>query len=137
MPQPQLQPQFKPLANRAEPRPPESVLFDRDILDVEPMLRNFGGFGPTVSMLYALFLENADDLSRRLKERLAAGDLDGARMAAHSAAGAARTAGAGRVAGLFASVEEAALRGDMAVARRDAAALDRALADVKILIARI
>ncbi|PWC71582.1 hypothetical protein TSH58_09960 [Azospirillum sp. TSH58] len=104
---------------------------------MEPMLRNFGGPGPTVTMLYALFVENADALSLALKERLAAGDLDGARLAAHSAAGAARTAGAGRVADLFGSVEEAALRGDAAVAHRDAAALDRALADVKILIARI
>ena len=127
----------QPSPNLAEPRPPESALCDRDILDVEPMLRNFGGPGPTVTMLYALFLENADELSRCLKGRLAAGDLDGARLAAHSAAGAARTAGAGRVASLFASVEAAALNGDMAVARRDAAALDRALADVKILIARI
>ncbi|MDQ2102061.1 Hpt domain-containing protein [Azospirillum isscasi] len=127
----------QPLPSLAEPRPPESAPGDRDILDVEPMLRNFGGLGPTVTMLYALFLENADELSRRLKDRLAAGDLDGARLAAHSAAGAARTAGAGRVASLFASVEEAALHGDMAVARRDTAALDRALADVKILIARI
>ncbi|WP_237906516.1 Hpt domain-containing protein [Azospirillum brasilense] len=101
------------------------------------MLRNFGGPGPTVTMLYALFLENADELSRVLKERLALGDLDGVRLAAHSAAGAARTAGAGQVADLFGSVEEAALHGDAAMARRDAAALDRALADVKILIARI
>ncbi|CAO3378358.1 Hpt domain-containing protein [Azospirillum argentinense] len=118
------------------PQPP-SVPCDRDILDVEPMLRNFGGPGPTVTMLYALFLENAGELSRALTERLAADDLDGVRLAAHSAAGAARTAGAGRLADLFGSVEEAALRGDTAVARRDAAALDRALADVKILIARI
>ncbi|TWA74378.1 Hpt domain-containing protein [Azospirillum brasilense] len=118
------------------PQPP-SVPCDRDILDVEPMLRNFGGPGPTVTMLYALFLENADELSRALTERLAADDLDGVRLAAHSAAGAARTAGAGRLADLFGSVEEAALRGDTAVARRDAAALDRALTDVKILIARI
>ncbi|MBK3774216.1 hypothetical protein GAY31_08560 [Azospirillum brasilense] len=110
---------------------------ERDILDMEPMLRNFGGPGPTVTMLYALFLENADELSRALKERLALGDLDGVRLAAHSAAGAARTAGAGRLADLFGSVEEAALRGDAAMARRDAAALDRAIADVKILIARI
>ncbi|NUB26233.1 hypothetical protein GAY30_15215, partial [Azospirillum brasilense] len=61
---------------------------DRDILDVEPMLRNFGGPGPTVTMLYTLFLENADELSRVLKERLALGDLHGVRLAAHSAAGA-------------------------------------------------
>ncbi len=128
------------------PQPPPSlsetclataVPCDRDILDMEPMFRNFGGPGPTVTMLYGLFLENADELSRVLKDRLAFGDLDGVRLAAHSAAGAARTAGAGRLADLFGSVEEAALCGDAAVARREAAALDRALADVKILIARI
>ncbi|WP_454016760.1 Hpt domain-containing protein [Azospirillum sp. Marseille-Q6669] len=129
MPQPPSVPSEPPTFNIAP--------CDRNILDVEPMLRNFGGPGPTVTMLYALFLDNADELSRVLKERLALGDLDGVRLAAHSAAGAARTAGAGRVADLFGSVEEAAQRGDAAVVRRDAAALDRALADVKILIARI
>ncbi|KAA1054890.1 Hpt domain-containing protein [Azospirillum argentinense] len=127
----------QPSSTPFEPPTPNTAPCDRDILDVEPMLRNFGGPGPTVTMLYALFLENADELSRVLNERLALGDLDGVRLAAHSAAGAARTAGAGRVADLFGSVEEAALRGDAAAMRRDAAALDRALADVKILIARI
>ncbi|QCN96823.1 hypothetical protein D3093_16020 (plasmid) [Azospirillum argentinense] len=127
----------QPPPSPSEPPPANATPCDREILDMEPMLRNFGGPGPTVTMLYALFLENADELSRVLNERLALGDLDGVRLAAHSAAGAARTAGAGRVADLFGSVEEAALRGDAAVMRRDAAALDRALADVKILIARI
>ncbi|MBK3732129.1 Hpt domain-containing protein [Azospirillum brasilense] len=127
----------QPPSSQREAHPADLPPSDRDILDVEPMLRNFGGPGPTVTMLYALFLENADALSRSLKERLAAGDLDGVRLAAHSAAGAARSAGAGRLADLFGSVEEAALRGDATIARRDAAALDRALADVKILIARI
>ncbi|WP_353860725.1 Hpt domain-containing protein [Azospirillum formosense] len=126
-----------PPSSPSEPAPANATPRDREILDAEPMLRNFGGPGPTVTMLYALFLENADELSRVLKERLALDDLDGVRLAAHSAAGAARTAGAGRLADLFGSVEEAALRGDASVARRDAAALDRALADVKILIARI
>ncbi|OYD85222.1 hypothetical protein CHT98_07415 (plasmid) [Azospirillum brasilense] len=129
MPQPPPSPSETPLGT--------AIPCDRDILDMEPMFRNFGGPGPTVTMLYGLFLENADELSRVLKDRLAFGDLDGVRLAAHSAAGAARTAGAGRLADLFGSVEEAALRGDAAVARREAAALDRALADVKILIARI
>lgn len=117
--------------------PVDAIVPDPEILDTEPMVRNFGSLGPTVVNLYALFLQNETDLSHRLRDRLEGGDLQGARMAAHAAADAARTAGARRVAGLCSAIEEAILRGDAEEARVDAAGLDRALADVRSMIARI
>lgn len=110
---------------------------DPEILDTEPMVRNFGSLGPMVAKLYALFLQNEEDLSHTLRDRLNGGDLQGARMAAHAAAGAARTAGARKVACLCSAIEEAILRGDAEEARVDAAGLDSALADVRSMIARI
>lgn len=116
---------------------PDPSVPDPEILDVEPMVRNFGSLGPMVANLYALFLQNEEDLYRTLRDRLAGGDLQGARMAAHAAGGAARTAGARRVAGLCTAIEEAILRGDADEASLDAADLDGALADVRSMIARI
>ncbi len=110
---------------------------DPEILDVEPMVRNFGTLGPTVAMLYDLFLRNERDLAERLNDRLEQGDLPGARLAAHAAAGAARTAGARRLAGLFSSIEENLVSGNADRARQEAVAIAPALDDVHSMIARI
>ncbi|MCW2243414.1 Hpt domain-containing protein [Azospirillum canadense] len=110
---------------------------DPEILDVEPMVRNFGTLGPTVAMLYDLFLRNERDLAERLNDRLEQGDLPGARLAAHAAAGAARTAGARRLAGLFSSIEENLVSGNTDRARQEAVAIAPALDDVHSMIARI
>ena len=101
------------------------------------MVRNFGALGPTVAMLYDLFLKNERDLAERLRDRLEQGDLPGARLAAHAAAGAAKTAGARRLAGLFSSIEEDLLSGNADRARRQAGAIAPALDDVHSMIARI
>ncbi|MBP2290511.1 Hpt domain-containing protein [Azospirillum rugosum] len=110
---------------------------DPEVLDVEPMVRNFGTLGPTVTMLYDLFLKNERDLAERLRDRLEQDDLPGARLAAHAAAGAARTAGAHRLAGLFSAIEENLLSGDADRARLQARAIAPALDDVHSMIARI
>ncbi|WP_448205477.1 Hpt domain-containing protein [Azospirillum sp. sgz302134] len=121
--------------DKPDAKPP--VCPDPDILDVEPMVRNFGSLNPTVHMLYAMFMKDEDDLASMLRDRLANSDLQGARLAAHAAAGAARTAGARRVARLFSSIEDAILSGDSAVVHDSVSALDQALADVRSLINQI
>lgn len=110
---------------------------DPDILDVEPMIRNFGGLTALVSDLYALFLRNEEDLRRDLASRLADGDLHAARLAAHAAGGAARTAGAPRLAALCTTIEEALVRGDPAAALSQSALLPDAITDVRSMLARI
>ena len=120
--------------------PPDGAVppdLDPDILDVEPMVRNFGGLGPVVASLYALFLKNANELAGAVRDHLAGDDLQAARMAAHAAAGAARMAGARRVAFLFSAIEEAIVRGDVEEARSTVLALDDALHDVRSMIGLI
>ena len=114
--------------------PPE---LDPDILDIEPMVRNFGGHSPIVATLYALFLKNANELAGAVRDHLTDDDPQSARMAAHAAAGAARMAGARRVALLFSAIEEAVACGNMAEARTTALALDGALIDVRSMIDRM
>ncbi|WP_431859055.1 Hpt domain-containing protein [Azospirillum sp.] len=114
-----------------------SVVIDPEILDVEPMVRNFGGLTALVNDLYALFLRNEEQLRNDLTARLAAGDLQAARLAAHAAGGAARTAGARRLAELCAAIEDALLRGDPASASQQSALLPGAIADVRSMVARI
>lgn len=114
-----------------------SVVIDPEILDVEPMVRNFGGLTALVNDLYALFLRNEEQLRNDLAARLAAGDLQAARLAAHAAGGAARTAGARRLAELCAAIEDALLRGDPASASQQSALLPGAIADVRSMVARI
>jgi FOG: HPt domain len=110
---------------------------DPDILDIEPMVRNFGGLGPIVATLYALFLKNANELAGAVRDQLTGDNPQAARMAAHAAAGAARMAGARRVAFLFSAIEEAIVRGNVEEARKIALALDDALVDVRSMIDRI
>lgn len=110
---------------------------DPEILDVEPMVRNFGGLTALVNDLYALFLRNEEELRDDLAARLAAGDLQAARLAAHAAGGAARTAGAHRLAELCTAIEEALVRGDSGTAIRQSALLAAAIADVRSMVARI
>ncbi|HYH23679.1 MAG TPA: Hpt domain-containing protein [Azospirillum sp.] len=110
---------------------------DPDVLDLEPMLRNFGGISPMVTDLYALFLRNEEDLHRTIRSKLRDGDLAGARLAAHAAGGAARTAGARQLAALCSTIEEALVRGDAPAAARGSQALSGALAAVRAMVARI
>ncbi|HYG91340.1 MAG TPA: Hpt domain-containing protein [Azospirillum sp.] len=110
---------------------------DPEILDVEPMVRNFGGLTALVNNLYTLFLNNEEQLHIDLTARLASGDLHAARIAAHAAAGAARTAGARRLAALCSTIEDALARGDAGAATREAACLATAIADVRRMIAQI
>lgn len=110
---------------------------DPEILDIEPMIRNFGGLTALVNDLYALFLRNEEQLCGDLAARLAAGDLAAARLAAHAAGGAARTAGAPRLADLCTAIEEALVRGDSGTAAHLSTRLSATIADVRSMVARI
>lgn len=125
-----------PLVASSDP-PCIPAAIDPEVLDLEPMIRNFDGLGPVVRSLYVLFLKDEETLLDTLRTRLIGGDLQGARLTAHSAGGAARTAGATKVARLLASIEDALLRGDAEEARAGTAALPSALAEVRSNIARI
>ena len=125
------------MATASQPTPLPDAGIDPEILDLEPMVRNFGGLTALVNELYALFLRNEEQLRDDLDARLAAGDLQAARLAAHAAGGAARTAGARRLADLCAAIEEALVRGDPATAARQSALLTAAIADVRSMVARI
>lgn len=116
---------------------PRPTGVDPDVLDLEPMLRNFGGISPMVTDLYALFLRNEEDLHRTIRSKLMDGDLVGARLAAHAAGGAARTAGARQLATLCSTIEEALVRGDAPAAAHEARELCGALAAVRAMVARI
>jgi len=119
------------------PHAPRPAAVDPDVLDLEPMLRNFGAINPMVTDLYALFLRNEEDLHRTIRHKLTEGDLTGARLAAHAAGGAARTAGARQLAALCSTIEEALVRGDAPAAAQEAQELCGALAAVRAMVARI
>jgi len=125
------------VATATKPSSHADAGIDPEILDLEPMVRNFGGLTALVNDLYALFLRNEEQLRDDLAARLEAGDVQAARLAAHAAGGAARTAGARRLAELCAAIEEALVRGDAASAARQSALLPAAIADVRSMVARI
>lgn len=107
------------------------------VLDTAGMRRNVGDADALLRQLYGLFLQNEDQLRGDLQERLAQDDMAGARMAAHAAAGAARTAGAGQLASLCSLIEEAIVHGDPALARLAAAHMTAALEDVRAAVAQV
>jgi HPt (histidine-containing phosphotransfer) domain-containing protein len=116
---------------------PDREAIDPDILDLEPMARNFGFIGPTVIGLLALFLANMDTLTGMLVAQVGHGDGEAARMAAHAAAGAAHTAGARRLGLLLSRIEALLAEGDTATAALAATAIDHELAEVRRMISRL
>lgn len=121
------------------PQPPSGGLWPADapVLDTAGMRRNVGDAAPLLRQLYGLFLKNEDELRGSLESSLDHDDLTGARLAAHAAAGAARTAGAGQLASLCSLIEEAIVHGDPALARHAAAHLSAALDAVRAEVAQV
>ena len=74
-----------------------------------------------------MFLATTKPELAGLRRSLADGDTEAARVAAHSATGAARTAGATELGGICGAIEDALVRGDQAAASESAGALDGAL----------
>lgn len=117
--------------------PPSLWPADTPVLDTSALRHNVGDAGPLLRQLYSLFLKNEDELRTALETRLDHDDMPGACLAAHAAAGAARTAGAGQLASLCTLIEEATRHGDTAMARQAATHLAAALDAVRSEVARV
>ncbi|MBB4287415.1 response regulator [Roseospira goensis] len=91
---------------------PAAAADDEPILDLRPIGELVGGDRDMMRQLLADFVAVTEtDVSATLSA-LDRGDLDGALKAAHSAAGAARSAGAMRLGTLCKRIEIAAMKGD-------------------------
>ncbi|WP_372619015.1 PAS-domain containing protein [Falsiroseomonas sp.] len=91
--------------------------------DPDALRQLFGSDEARLGKLIATFREGVKRDGEAVLGALAKGDLDGAAAAAHRLKGAARMAGARRLAELVAELESAAKQGEMEAARRAAAAL--------------
>ncbi len=104
---------------------------DGPILDLDHLRETFGSLdGGTLDMM-DYFLETTRPTLDQALAALAAGQMEDARAAAHSAAGAARTAGAKRLATHCTAMERAVIEGRTDDAQRHAAALTVAFAEVE------
>ena len=103
------------------------------VLDLGFIDTLFGDREAARSMM-GIFLETTGPTLDDLARALAAGDRDDARFAAHSIVGAARTAGAHRLAGVAASVEADITAGELIAAHRRLAEVEAAFRDVDTVI---
>lgn len=108
-----------PIGRAAEPESPRSVPMvvgtdcrEPPALDLDHVVETFGSVRDAAELL-AFFIESTEPLIHTVVGSLAAGDLEEARRAAHSAAGAARTAGATTLATLCSEIETMAAGGDL------------------------
>ena len=115
-------PAATPLRRRRPPAPQISPLTLAavdpvpQVLDPAPMLALFGGIGGEAREMLDLFLDSTRPLLSELESALGAGEAGTAREAAHSAKGAAYSAGAMRLGRLCAAIEIACAEEDPAVA---------------------
>ncbi|WP_448192793.1 response regulator [Azospirillum sp. sgz301742] len=115
----------------AAPAPvPASVIDDAPsgaevspVLDLEHVRMMFGGLDADVVTMLEYFVETTAPLLDEAAAALARGDLEDVRHAAHAAAGAARTAGAGVFARACSALEVAAVRGDLDAIHHSSAAM--------------
>jgi len=113
-------PAATPLRRRRAPAPapaatPPVAATVPEVLDLAPMRALFGEIGPDAREMLALFLDSTRPLLVELEAALGAGDTLAAREAAHSAKGAATSAGAMRFGCLCAAIETACAENDPAV----------------------
>ncbi len=100
------------------------------VLDLGHVMATFGSVGAARDLLQ-FFLESTAPLLDVVAAGLAAGDADGGRLAAHTAAGAARTAGAVELATLCSEIECFAAQGDLDAAKQRARGLREAFTRVE------
>jgi PAS domain S-box-containing protein len=115
-------------------RPPdESAL---PVLDLDHLRETFGGGrddgidGGTLDMM-DFFIETTRPTLDRVRQALDAGEMDEARAAAHSAAGAARTAGARVLAAACTALERAIVNAQLEEVERHAHAMAAAFPEVE------
>jgi len=118
---------------------PEQGLAEPDlaILDLTPMRLLFGEIGADAADMLALFLETTRPLLATLETALAEGDSFTGREAAHSAKGAAASAGAVRFAQMCAAIEAACAAEDLTAALALRPTLGLAWAEVEQAIAAL
>jgi two-component system, sensor histidine kinase and response regulator len=122
-------PTTEPPPSAPPPVPPVSQ--DALVLDLDHLRETFGSLdGGTLDMM-DYFLETTRPTLDQALAALAAGQLEDARAAAHSAAGAARTAGAKRLAIHCAAMERAVIEERLIDAQTHAAAMALAFPEVE------
>ncbi len=115
-----------PQSSAAAPAPPDDGTTAPPVLDHAALVEIFGELNETTHELLVLFLDTTKPLLVELSRHLANGGDGAARAAAHSAAGAASTAGATELSRICRAVEAALVRGDGAGARDEAGTIDAA-----------
>lgn len=116
--------------NAGNPSPEQPLIDSRKILDLEATL----GSGPLNDVL-RLVPESARAELLRVDGALAAGDLEGARRAAHSLKGFAANLGLTRLSAAAAQLDLVLRARDTESARPCREALDRAMADTEAALA--
>ena len=132
----------------ATPRPPEAKMEpgpqptrppdepDLPVLDLDHLRETFGGGredgidGGTLDMM-DFFIETTRPTLDRVRQALDAGEMEEARAAAHSAAGAARTAGAQVLAAACTALERAIVDAQLEEVERHARAMAAAFPEVE------
>jgi CheY-like chemotaxis protein/HPt (histidine-containing phosphotransfer) domain-containing protein len=117
-------------APSAVPPPASKANNGSTVLDLGHVVATFGSIDAARDLLN-FFLETTAPLLDAVADGLAAGDAEGGRHAAHSAAGAARTAGAVELAMLCSEIERCAARGDVDAAKQRARCLRAAFSRVE------
>lgn len=107
------------------------------VLDLDHVRATFGALDAGAAAMMAFFLETTGPTLAQARAALAAGDPEAARAAAHSAAGAARTAGAVDLAAHCVALESALVAGRRAEADAHAAALEPAFRAVAAAVAAL
>ncbi len=124
-------------ATLPEPLPaplPDPVPPDLPVLDLDHLRETFGSLDAGTIDMMDFFLETTRPTLEQALAALAAGDMEAARAAAHSAAGAARTAGAKALAARCTALERAIVEKRLEEAERQAVAMDAAFPPVEAAI---
>ncbi|WP_247883725.1 ATP-binding protein [Azospirillum sp. B21] len=121
-------------------RPPDDSALP--VLDLDHLRETFGGGreegidGGTLDMM-DFFIETTRPTLDRVRQALDAGEMEEARAAAHSAAGAARTAGARVLAAACTALERAIVNAQLGEVERHAHAMAAAFPDVEKAIRKL
>jgi CheY-like chemotaxis protein len=105
-----------------------------NVLDLPALAEIFGEVNEATYGLLTMFLDTTKPLLAQLRQHLASGEHGAAQAAAHSAAGAARTAAAAELAEVCTAIEQSLQRGDKTGAAARAGELDPILARLEAAI---
>ena len=129
-------PQALPLRRRrnAQPRrqagPVPQPAATAEILDTRRLAEALGAFDAAAIDMVRDFIGEAETWREKIAGLLDGGDPAGCRKVAHAAKGAARSVGAARLGDVFSAVQDSCDDGDAEAARRAAAGLAGALAEL-------